>query len=267
MIKRQRIMQELEAVLKTITIANGYNTNIGNKVYEYRETDIADAELPCLLYRDSDDIIEITHNLALHTLICEITAIEQAGTGLLRIRNIVADVKRAIQTRRAGIKDTYFSVDITPPPIIVTSVIAGTLPAGTYFYQVVAFLGNVFHTAPSVEVSQVLTAVGGVRISWNAVAGATRYVIYGRQQGNRKGWITHLIGLFHNDTGSIIPDPTENLVNVFDTTGNDLVLQVVPVSVTTDIEHAEKRIAGVKITYQFKYLTFRNSEEVFTYVQ
>ena len=65
----------------------------------------------------------------------------------------------------------------------------GSLPAGTYFYQVAAraWAGqtNKANSVVSAEVSATIAAgtTGGVTISWTPVAGADDYVVYGRASG------------------------------------------------------------------------------------
>ncbi len=56
---------------------------------------------------------------------------------------------------------------------------SGTLTAGTYSYAVTA-LNAQGETVASTQSSYTLTASGGIDVSWNAVAGATSYNVYGR---------------------------------------------------------------------------------------
>jgi hypothetical protein len=64
---------------------------------------------------------------------------------------------------------------------------AGTLPAGTYYYKVVARKlsnqGRVAVSVASTEVSATLEADGAVTISWTPVATAQDYLVYGRTAG------------------------------------------------------------------------------------
>ena len=62
---------------------------------------------------------------------------------------------------------------------------SGTLPAGTYYYKIIAVVSssvlstfNHYQSAPSAEISAVLGATGKVDLSWTAVAGATGYMIW-----------------------------------------------------------------------------------------
>jgi Putative Ig domain len=74
---------------------------------------------------------------------------------------------------------------------------AGSLAAGTYYYQVQArgIAGQMMTvtSAASAQVSATITAdtTGGVTISWTPVAGATEYRVYGRaSNGQNMYWMT-----------------------------------------------------------------------------
>ena len=77
---------------------------------------------------------------------------------------------------------------IPVPQAVSASGIAGggTLPAGAYQYRVLARRpvggGTVGTSAPSVEVTATVGAQGAVSIAWGAVADATEYRVYGRNQ-------------------------------------------------------------------------------------
>jgi hypothetical protein len=69
------------------------------------------------------------------------------------------------------------------PVIIDVSATTGTLGAGNWLYVVSAVkantdVSNPGETLPSVEVSQELSATGGVRIRWKSVTGALNYHVY-----------------------------------------------------------------------------------------
>lgn len=68
---------------------------------------------------------------------------------------------------------------IDAPYNIVTAAAAGTLGAGTYYYKVTT-LTALGESLASAEVSQVLSATGGVKLSWKKMEGATGYKVYGR---------------------------------------------------------------------------------------
>ena len=60
---------------------------------------------------------------------------------------------------------------------------AGTIVAGTYWYQVTALFGPANESTPSTQTSITLGGTGGVNVNWGAVNGATGYRIYGRTNG------------------------------------------------------------------------------------
>jgi hypothetical protein len=81
----------------------------------------------------------------------------------------------------------------------------GTLPAGTYYYKVVARGPMSEATQPksaaSVQVSAAVSAGGAVTISWSPVKGAVDYLVYGRAAGAQNlYWKT--TGVFFTDTGA-----------------------------------------------------------------
>jgi len=68
---------------------------------------------------------------------------------------------------------------ITPTGLTISATYsAGTIPAGTYYYKVVAVDGLSNTTLPSSEVSITLTATGSVISSWTTTTGAYSYRIY-----------------------------------------------------------------------------------------
>jgi hypothetical protein len=93
----------------------------------------------------------------------------------------------------------------TPPNVIAAATPgAGSLPAGTYYYKVVArkpsYQGKTAVSVTSSEVSATLTADGGVTISWTPVATAQDYVVYGRTSNTQNVFWTTAKPYF-TDTG------------------------------------------------------------------
>ena len=91
----------------------------------------------------------------------------------------------------------------TPQSVAVTAVAGGgTLPAATYTYRVVArrLAGqtNYAYSAPSTEVAIAVGAGGAARVSWQPVANAQDYLIYGRTAG--------AINVFWTTTGTTFTD-------------------------------------------------------------
>ena len=92
-----------------------------------------------------------------------------------------------------------------PPNVIAAATPgAGSLPAGTYYYKVVArklsYQGRTAVSVASSEVSATLIADGGVTISWTPVATAQEYLVYGRTSNNENVFWTTKTPYF-TDTG------------------------------------------------------------------
>lgn len=88
---------------------------------------------------------------------------------------------------------------IPAPSGVSTTQIAGTIVAGTYYYQVTAYNSR-GETVGSTEVSRTLAVTAGIRISWSAVTGATGYRVYGRMTGASKARITQTASTSYDDT-------------------------------------------------------------------
>mgnify|MGYP001423093616 CR=1 FL=1 len=90
---RQQIMDAVKTRLQSITVANGYNFNLGNNIYEWRIRPLAMATLPALVYRDVETDIELieAHRNRLNI---EIEII--SNSSIVDIRKMIADVYKAI---------------------------------------------------------------------------------------------------------------------------------------------------------------------------
>lgn len=82
----------------------------------------------------------------------------------------------------------------------------GTLPAGTYYYQV-GTRGTFGDTTPTVEKSVTLSATGAVRVRWTPVGGQAGYNVYGRGSG-AKGRI------FLSGSGTSQTTPTNQWIDL-----------------------------------------------------
>jgi hypothetical protein len=97
----QDIIDAIDIRLKTILISNSYNTDIGNSVFHWRNTNLTEADLPGIIYRDSavNDKEEnaITGGWITKFLI-EIVGFDTlAGTTPARMRLITQDIYDAIR--------------------------------------------------------------------------------------------------------------------------------------------------------------------------
>lgn len=97
---RTRIIAVLDARLKSITTANGYETGAGNHVFAWRDMDRQPlepgTELPCIVYRDREgDQEDATCGGIDHTLKIELTLCAASAATLRQLR---ADVIRCVGT-------------------------------------------------------------------------------------------------------------------------------------------------------------------------
>jgi hypothetical protein len=100
--KRQRICTKLDTQLKTILTAGEYETDLGNNIFEWRDSALQESELPGLIWRDQVQETDDTrvHNLDQHILPIEMEIITVGGTAITEIRRLIADVIRAIGAKR-----------------------------------------------------------------------------------------------------------------------------------------------------------------------
>jgi len=96
---RQSIITNLLNMLQGIRISDGYKTDVGTKVFEWREIAIELADCPCLIVRDTTDEIEDqgVHDHA-HKLTITVTCIAAGTSAVEDARKIEADIYEAIGT-------------------------------------------------------------------------------------------------------------------------------------------------------------------------
>lgn len=99
---RQQIVDAIEARLRTITVANGYNTNAGQHVYVWRTVSLEDAELPALCVYDTDCAMAESGSIGYmtHELQVVIDAIVSGSASRTEVRKLMEDVFRAIGVDR-----------------------------------------------------------------------------------------------------------------------------------------------------------------------
>ncbi len=97
MSKRQQIIDAIKTRLQTIKIANGYSTNIGNNVFEWKHSPVSAEKASGLVFRDVSNTIEIgVLGRFRWKLGIEIEIITAGGTASADIRKMIADVYKAI---------------------------------------------------------------------------------------------------------------------------------------------------------------------------
>lgn len=95
---RQQIMTALIIRLQTITIANGYETNVGGNVNDWHVSNFEETELPAMDVRDVNESTEVRGSLHQNTLSIEIETKVSGTASATTMRDIIADVVKAIGT-------------------------------------------------------------------------------------------------------------------------------------------------------------------------
>ena len=96
--KRQQVVDALVTRLETISTVNGFETNAGTNVFQWRGYDIPDNKRPAIDVRDSEQTLETEAGEAdRHTLVVEINCFAAGADSPADIRKIMADVVKAIR--------------------------------------------------------------------------------------------------------------------------------------------------------------------------
>ncbi len=98
--KRQAIVDAVRTRLATILATNGYNTDIGRHVFEWKVTAFADSDLPAVAFRDTDpEIRELTGGMQDVSLPVEfIIGAASGATTMQVVRAAIEDVLSAINS-------------------------------------------------------------------------------------------------------------------------------------------------------------------------
>jgi|GEM_PF-775425 len=106
---RQKIVDAVKTRFQSITVANGYETNLGNKVFVWRDTGAApfeESELPAVVLFDAkDEIVQQLSRIQHHKLLMVADVVTDDATQSTQIRKLVADIYKAI-----GV-DIYWTVE------------------------------------------------------------------------------------------------------------------------------------------------------------
>ncbi len=98
--KRQAIVDAIRTRLAGILVANGYNTDIGHHVFEWKVTAFADSDLPAVAFRDTDPKIrELTGGMQDVSLPVEFIIGAASGASTMQVvRAAIEDVLSAINS-------------------------------------------------------------------------------------------------------------------------------------------------------------------------
>ena len=92
---RESIVASIITRLATITTANGYETEIGSNVSDWKVTDAQESDLPCITVKDPSEDVETRGGNHLCRLQIELEA-KVAGVDRAIPRKVLADVQKAI---------------------------------------------------------------------------------------------------------------------------------------------------------------------------
>lgn len=95
--KRQQICTKVDTLLKTIKTSASYETNLGNKVYEWRAIPIEDDAPPACVWKETESIRPFASGTWVHTIALEILLY---GNTPAEVRKMVSDVITAIGTKK-----------------------------------------------------------------------------------------------------------------------------------------------------------------------
>ncbi len=101
---RQQIINAIDVRLKTILVSNGFKTNLGLNVFEWRVTELTEAELPALIYRDTESAVgdspPESFDRQRQLLDIEIDVVVSGSTAPADLRKAIGDVMVAIGSTR-----------------------------------------------------------------------------------------------------------------------------------------------------------------------
>jgi hypothetical protein len=96
--KRQQIISAIKTGLQGITIANGYETDLGNYIYEWKLAAYQSTELPGADLRDTTETVTNTIDLHQHDMTVEVKILGNTSSIAADIRKRLADVIKAVKT-------------------------------------------------------------------------------------------------------------------------------------------------------------------------
>lgn len=103
---RQRICEELKTQFQTITTANGYETNVGSKVFLWKSADWQDAEMPGVNLQDMTEeinLVKVGVRTEEHILTFEAFAACSTGTTSVETaRKLAGDIVKLLGVARGN---------------------------------------------------------------------------------------------------------------------------------------------------------------------
>ncbi len=113
--KRQQICTAIDTRLKTILVSNGYETNLGNNVYEYWQVALEEDELPGVIWKDSAETsVPLVSDTQDRLLTIELILQAAGSDAPKQLRKMIADIEKAIKTDGTGITWGGLAIDTDP---------------------------------------------------------------------------------------------------------------------------------------------------------
>lgn len=94
--KRQKIVTAIDTALKNIKTSQGYETDLGDNVFEWREEPLQETEIPGAIWRDTDAPVDETFGEHLHKMILEVELFSSGASAPALLRKLIADVVKMI---------------------------------------------------------------------------------------------------------------------------------------------------------------------------
>lgn len=91
--RRQQIIDQIKTLLATVTIANGFKTDVGSNVFEWKSTDFQDTDIPGIDVRDPDEAVETRGGRHFYNLTIEIEAKVSSSATTNEAREVLADIQ------------------------------------------------------------------------------------------------------------------------------------------------------------------------------
>jgi hypothetical protein len=91
--RRQRIVDQIKTLLATVSVVNGFKTEVGSNVFEWKGTDFQETEIPGIDVRDPGEEVATKGGNHYYTLTIEIEAKVSASSTTKEGREVLADIQ------------------------------------------------------------------------------------------------------------------------------------------------------------------------------